>query len=477
MIALLAIIPLTLPGILLWYFSHRSDGHGSPPSSDIPTQRAMWYIGSLGFFMNPSQFLKDCMKMGKDSIFSFRILESTVVVLRGVAGRDAFFSKGPDFMAGYTLLNPLLETIRGENMASVIATFTRPDTLERLFPLLVEDALQALEMWGTYGEKDAFKSLDELVFTLAARMTICREFSEDPKKIRSLISIFKRLEAGSDHHSLIFPWFPTPARIRRTVAAMQLHRMISAVILSRKDRREDDPLQAMIDKGLSPIKTTVLLATMLFAAIGNTGNVVAWMLLHLQANPKWKVLVENEARRLHEGSHTFGRYHDDKPLLSMNSIETQMPIFDLCSQETLRMLFKGPFIRRSVGDIFVDQKHIPHGTYIMFPTADLHENAAFYSTPQEFNPEHFSADAIQERRRHGTTFLGWGAGRHMCAGRRAAQMLMKIIVILLLSKFDIQIVDDGGEPVRKVPEQLERKLFQVCPSKQSVALCYEVRRR
>lgn len=427
--------------------------------------------------MNPSQFLKDCMKRAKDSIFSFRILDSTVVVLRGVAGRDVFFSKGPDFMAGYTLLNPLLETIRGESMASVIATFTRPDTLERLFPLLVEDALQVFERWGNYGEKDAFKSLDELVFTLAARMTICREFSEDPKKIRSLISIFQRLAAGSDHHSLIFPWFPTPARIRRTVAAMQLHRMISAVMLSRKDRREDDPLQAMIDKGLSPIKTTVLLATMLFAAIGNTGNVVAWMLLHLQANPKWKVLVENEARQLYEGSHTFGRYHDDKPLLSMNSIETQMPIFDLCSQETLRMLFKGPFIRRSVGDIFVDQKHIPHGTYIMFPTADLHENAAFYSTPQEFNPEHFSADAIQERRRHGTTFLGWGAGRHMCAGRRAAQMLMKIIVILLLSKFDIQIVDDGGELVRRVPEQLERKLFQVCPSKQSVALCYEVRRR
>jgi hypothetical protein len=119
MIALLAIIPLTLPGILLWYFSHRSDGHGSPPSSDIPTQRAMWYIGSLGFFMNPSQFLKDCMKMGKDSIFSFRILEvsvpinslrrislqwhgkqkSTVVVLRGVAGRDAFFSKGSPLCA------------------------------------------------------------------------------------------------------------------------------------------------------------------------------------------------------------------------------------------------------------------------------------------------------------------------------------------------------------------------------------------
>lgn len=89
-------------------------------------------------------------------------------------------------------------------------------------------------------------------------MTMCREFSEDPKKIRALISIFKRLEDGSDHNALIVPWFPTPARFGRILAGVQLHRMISAVVLSRKDRREDDPLQSMIDKGLSSTKTTVV---------------------------------------------------------------------------------------------------------------------------------------------------------------------------------------------------------------------------
>ncbi|KAG1809950.1 cytochrome P450 [Suillus plorans] len=359
-------------------------------------------------------------------------------------------------------------------MASVIATCTRPDVLEHLLPSMVEDALRTFEMWGNHGTKDISKSLNEIVFTLAARMTMCREFSEDPKKIHALISIFKRLEEGSDHNALIVPWFPTPARFRRMLAGMQLHHMISAVVLSRKDRREDDPLQAMIDKGLSSTKTTVMLATMLFAAIGNTGNVITYLLLHLEANPKWKVLVENEARQLYKDSHTSG-CDDGRPLFSMNFIETQMPLFDICISETLRMLFKGPFIRRSVEDMFVDQKHIPRGTYVMFPTADLHYNAAFYSTPQEFNPEHFSAGAIQERRRHGTTFVGWGAGRHMCAGRRAAQMLMKVIFILLLSQFDIQIVTDGGEPVRRVPEQVENQLFKVCPPKQAVTLRYEVR--
>ncbi|KAG2091496.1 uncharacterized protein F5147DRAFT_779964 [Suillus discolor] len=127
-------------------------------------------------------------------------------------------------------------------MASVIATCTRPDVLERLLPSMVEDALRTFDMWGNHGAKDISKSLHEIVFTLAARMTMCREFSEDPKKIHALIGIFKRLEDGSNHNALIFPWFPTPARFRRMLAGVQLHRMISAVVLSRKDRREDDPL-------------------------------------------------------------------------------------------------------------------------------------------------------------------------------------------------------------------------------------------
>ncbi|KAG1741606.1 hypothetical protein EDB19DRAFT_1907836 [Suillus lakei] len=143
-------------------------------------------------------------------------------------------------------------------MASLITTFIRPDALEHLFPLMIEDALQAFEMWGNHGAKDPFESLNEIVFTMAARMTTCREFSEDPKKIQALISIFKRLEAGSDHTSIIVPWFPTPARLRKMIAGVQLYRMISAVVLSRKHRREDDPLQAMIDKGLSPTETTIV---------------------------------------------------------------------------------------------------------------------------------------------------------------------------------------------------------------------------
>src|SRR5258708_7310899 len=75
MVVLPTIIFLASLVILFLYFGHGADNHGSLPASNIPSQRAIWYIGSAGFFIDPSQFLKDSMKWAKDSIFSFRILD------------------------------------------------------------------------------------------------------------------------------------------------------------------------------------------------------------------------------------------------------------------------------------------------------------------------------------------------------------------------------------------------------------------
>ncbi|KAG2069970.1 cytochrome P450 [Suillus decipiens] len=477
----LTVTLLILPVILFLYFGHRTDYH---ERLHIRRKPGIWYIGSAGFFIHPYRFLKHSMTWAEDSMFSFRILGNTIVVLRGISGRDAFFTRGLDFMAGYRLLNSELDGIARTvnafgDLGSMMSKFFGSNALERLSPLLVEDAFRVLEKWGDDGANDPFTSLNEIVFTLAARFTVCREFSEDPKKIQALISIFKRLEAGSSHTSALFPWFPTPARLKKLVAGVQLYRMISAAVLSRKENgyREDDPLQAMIDKGLSLTETTALLAMLFVGATTNTGNVVTWILIYLEANPKWKLLVQNEARQLYEDSQTLGPYHDTpQQLLTMTSIEKQTPIIDCCISETLRMLFTCPFLRKNVGDdIFVDQKCVPHGVYVMFPTADLHGNPCFYPEPNKFNPENFSAGAVLKRQQHGTTFLGWGAGHHVCPGRRAAQIIIKIIVILILSKFDTRILDEGGELVQKVPEQLEDTLFRVLRAKEAMTLCYGVR--
>lgn len=98
------------------------------------------------------------------------------------------------------------------------------------------------------------------------RIGTCIEFCENPQTIKKIGQIFKDLEAGSSPSAILFPWFPTPARVRRTLAGAKLYSMISGVVQARKkqNRREDDPLQVLIDKDLSLVEITRVSVLVLF---------------------------------------------------------------------------------------------------------------------------------------------------------------------------------------------------------------------
>lgn len=93
---------------------------------------------------------------------------------------------------------------------------------------------------------------------MSCRLTTCNEFCEDPKKMKKLMNIFSKLEHGSTPSSLLFPYFPTPARINRLIAGAQLYKMCNDVVEARRreNRREDDPIQVMMDKNTSMVEIT-----------------------------------------------------------------------------------------------------------------------------------------------------------------------------------------------------------------------------
>lgn len=103
------------------------------------------------------------------------------------------------------------------------------------------------------------------------RLSTCTEFCADRKKVRALMRIFEHLEAGSTPSSLILPWIPTPTRLRRLWAGAELYQMISEVVNRRKkeDRREDDPLQALIDRGFSLTEITRVIVSFITAESGH----------------------------------------------------------------------------------------------------------------------------------------------------------------------------------------------------------------
>ncbi|KIJ58905.1 hypothetical protein HYDPIDRAFT_101775 [Hydnomerulius pinastri MD-312] len=349
-----------------------------------------------------------------------------------------------------------------------------------VYPIMIGDVSQIIRTWGKEGVLDPFANVYQVVFALSMRLGTCNEFCDDPEKVEALMRIFADLEAGSKPTSVILPWMPTPSRLRRTFAGAKLYRMISVVVEKRKreERREDDPLQVLIDKKFSLVEITRFIAMTLFAAVTNTGNVFCWVLIYLEVHQKWKTAVQNEIAELIRINRSSRGSEDIGEVLAragMTGLDEATPILGQCIDEVLRMIFSGTFMRRNIGpDLTVDGTCISQGTFLMFPTGDLHFDETLFPDPYMFDPTRFSADGIEARKEKGINFLGWGAARHVCVGKRAAMMMMKTIVALMMGTFEIEVVGENGVRLEAAPRMRQDMLFKVCPSAEKVRLKYQL---
>lgn len=97
------------------------------------------------------------------------------------------------------------------------------------------------------------------------RIVGAKEIADDPKLLKKTLDWFGMFESSTTPTSIIFPWLPTPAVCRRYYASVRLAMVFKNVISDRKKtgRREDDPLQYLLDCGddLTPIMHVCFLAS------------------------------------------------------------------------------------------------------------------------------------------------------------------------------------------------------------------------
>ncbi len=101
------------------------------------------------------------------------------------------------------------------------------------------------------GITDPFESLYYLVFRITMRIVGCEDVAEDPALLKKTLGLYETIEASSTAASIMFPWFPSPAIINRTIAGGQLYMIFKNIVDARvaSGRKGDDPLQYMIDDG------------------------------------------------------------------------------------------------------------------------------------------------------------------------------------------------------------------------------------
>jgi hypothetical protein len=101
------------------------------------------------------------------------------------------------------------------------------------------------------GITDPFQSIYGIVYQLTMRTVACDDIAESPKLLAQTLRLYETIDGSATPTAIMFPWFPSPAVIKRTIAGGRLYMIIDKIVNERKTKgiRGEDPLQYLIDEG------------------------------------------------------------------------------------------------------------------------------------------------------------------------------------------------------------------------------------
>jgi hypothetical protein len=98
-----------------------------------------------------------------------------------------------------------------------------------------------------------YSTVPQLVFKLMHRGVGVTEICDDPKLFHWTYRIYRKFEKTTSNAHIVFPWLYTPSHVWRLFLATRLYLDVTRILTKRKkeERREDDAMQYLMDKGES----------------------------------------------------------------------------------------------------------------------------------------------------------------------------------------------------------------------------------
>ncbi len=186
--------------------------------------------------------------------------------------------------------------------------------------------------------------------------------------------------------------------------------------------------------------------TMLLAGEDTTANTLAWMVDLLWRNPAALARATEEVRRVIAVSASADFDASMEQLAELDFVEA-------CIHETMRLKPVAPLIGLQalrdtvVGDVLVEKDTVIINVMRRDSVSDTHTPRAASFEPQRWLDDGSVNPAATHPKR---TSMPFGAGPRICPGRYMAMLEMKLAMAVLLSRFDIQMVDTAdGMPARE----------------------------
>ncbi|PIN00563.1 Cytochrome P450 CYP4/CYP19/CYP26 subfamily [Handroanthus impetiginosus] len=312
-----------------------------------------------------------------------------------------------------------------------------------------EQVLKTLENAVENGEKEIEigQHLTRLTADIIARTEFDSSY-EKGKKIFHLLTVLQHLCARASSH-LCFPgsrFFPSKYNREIKSLKMEVEKLLMEIIESRKKIAEssrdyscgNDLLGMLLDEmqkekshnGFS-LNLQVIMdecKTFFFAGHDTTALLLTWTVMLLATNPTWQEKVRDEVKEVCNGG---------IPTVDQLS---KLNMLSMVINESLRLYPPASLLpRMAFQDIKLGDLHIPKGLSIWIPVIAIHHSEEIWGKDvNEFNPERFNSKSFKP----GRHFLPFAAGPRNCVGQSFALMEAKIILAMLISRFNFTISEN-----------------------------------
>ena len=352
----------------------------------------------------------------------------------------------------------------------VMAAFD-PGHVKAYYPALVKCADRLAGRWerAAMAGADIDLQADLMRFTVDAIAGLA--FGTDVNTLESDDDVIQR------HLDKIFPklftriiaplpyWrlFKLPSDRKLDRALVAVNAAIDGFIATARQQLAGDParreapqnlLQAMLvaadqpDSGIDDDQVAGNVLTMLLAGEDTTANTLAWCIWLLHEHPQALARATAEARSAMADAGPVTLEH----LARVDYIEA-------CMHETMRLKPVAPQLPlQALKDTVLGDVAVPAGTVVINLLRHDSLDDRFIPEARAFKPERWLGEGGLSPGSAKRISMPFGAGPRICPGRYLALQEMKMVLLTLLTRFDIESVGtaDGGEPA-------ERLMFAMAP--------------
>jgi sterol 14-demethylase len=291
---------------------------------------------------------------------------------------------------------------------------------------------------GNEGVFDPNSRLGSLVMRVAAHAFVGRDLGGFLGY--DFFGDFRHFSEGTEP---VLPlWLPLPRLVRSRRAKRRLHDQMGRLIQSRRQKGVDPPdfLQRLVETTYSDgtplpdrVIVNVVLSLMWTGQETVTGQ-LSWTLIDLLRHPEYLKEVLEEL-------HTVMGDDLDVSLPRLGRLQR----LHWAIQESERLHPVAHVIMRmALEPIERNGYSIPEGAMVIAPPCIAHRVPDLFPEPDRYLPARFAGE--QSDPHQDFRLIGFGGGPHRCPGMDFAFAEMKVVLALLLSQFELTLLDPDPQP-------------------------------